>query len=110
MLRRAGYLAEVAATVRGYHQKTEEQAAAARRVQQLAAVRAELTDDPERVGLTQADDAAPASAERAVADLLDRARRAVTEDSAALLENWPAVVTAYSGDEQVDIFGFTEYG
>jgi methylmalonyl-CoA mutase len=98
---RAGYLAEIAASVRGYHQQTAEQAAAARRVQQFAAVRAELLDDPERVGLTPDGNAAPESAERAVADLLDRARRAVSEDSAALLENWPAVVASYSGDEQV---------
>src|SRR5580692_8085364 len=35
---RAGYLAEIAAGVRGYHQKTTEQAAAARWAQQLTAV------------------------------------------------------------------------
>ena len=35
---RVGYLAEIAATVRGYHEQTEEQAAAVRRVQRLAAV------------------------------------------------------------------------
>jgi isobutyryl-CoA mutase len=106
---RSGYLAEIAATVRGYHQKTEEQAAAVRRVQQLAAVRAELAGDPERLGLTQSGDAAPESAEGVVAEraegivdgLLANARRAVTEDSAALIEGWPAVVAAYSGDEQV---------
>jgi methylmalonyl-CoA mutase len=42
-----------------------------------------------------------ASAERAVSTLLDRARGAVSGDSAALLESWPSVVKAYSGDEQV---------
>jgi methylmalonyl-CoA mutase len=98
---RAGYLAEIAGSVRGYHQKTAEQAAAARRVQQLAAVQAELLDDPERVGLTPSGDAAPRGDGRAVAGLLDRARRDVTEDSGALIEGWPAVVEAYSGDEQV---------
>jgi methylmalonyl-CoA mutase len=122
---RSGYLAGIAATVRGYHQKTEEQAAAARRVQRLAAVRAELTDDPERLGLTPAGPTAPESAEGVVAEraegtvaeraegtvaeraegivagLLENARRTVTEDSAALIEGWPAVVAAYSGDEQV---------
>ncbi len=39
---RAGYLAEIAETVRGYHEQTEKQVAAVRRVQRLADVRAEL--------------------------------------------------------------------
>ena len=98
---RAGYLAEIAGSVRGYHQKTAEQAAAVRRVQQLAAVRAELLGDQERAVLTSDGDAMPESAGRAVAGLLEKARREVTEDSAALIEDWPAVVASYSGDEQV---------
>ncbi|HEY6495668.1 MAG TPA: fused isobutyryl-CoA mutase/GTPase IcmF [Trebonia sp.] len=98
---RAGYLAEIAGSVRGYHAKTTEQAAAARRVQQLAAVRAELIDDQERSVVTADPDTAPESPGHAVGVLLDRARRDVTEDSAALIEGWPAVVDSYSGDEQV---------
>jgi isobutyryl-CoA mutase len=82
---RTVYLAEIAATVRGYHERTTEQAAAVRRLQQLAAVRAELSGD----------------AERAVAALQDQATHEVAEDSAALIERWPAVVESYSGDEQV---------
>ncbi len=98
---RAGYLAEIAATVRGYHEQTEKQAEAVRRVQRLAAVQAELSEDSERKRRTPAGDAGPESAERAVADLLDGARRDVTEDNAALIGNWPAVAESYSGDEQV---------
>jgi methylmalonyl-CoA mutase len=82
---RMGYLAEIAATVRGYHDKTTEQAAAVRRVQRLAEVRAELSGDPERT----------------VASLLADASRQMSDDSAALLARWPAVVESYSGDEQV---------
>jgi methylmalonyl-CoA mutase len=82
---RSGYLAEITGTVRGYHEQTGRQAAAARRVQQLAAVRAELAGD----------------AERAVASLLDQARGDVTPGDAALIEGWPAVAESYSGDEQV---------
>jgi isobutyryl-CoA mutase len=82
---RAGYLAEIAATVRGYHQETADQVAAARRVQQLAAVREELSGE----------------AEREVASLLAQAAAQVTEDSRALVANWPAVVASYSGNEQV---------
>ena len=84
---RTGYLAEIAGTVRGYHAETARQAEAVRRVQRLAAVRAELAED---------DDA-----ERSVASLLDHAQRDVGEDSAALVAGWLAVVDAYSGPEQV---------
>ncbi len=82
---RAGCLAEIAATVRGYHAQTAAQAGAVRRVQQLAAVAGELTGEPAE----------------AVAGLLERARRDVTAASAALIEQWPTVVAAYSGEEQV---------
>ena len=98
---RAGYLAGIAATVRGYHAQTRKQLAAVRRAQRLAAVQAELSDDPERVVLTPVGDVSPEGAERAVSDLLDLARREVTEDSAALIEGWPAVAASYAGDEQV---------
>jgi len=84
---RTGYLADIAGTVRGYHAETSRQAEAVRRVQRLAAVRAELVEDID--------------AERAVASLLDQAAREVGADSAALVAGWPAVVEAYSGSEQV---------
>ena len=82
---KTAYLAEVAATVRGYHEQTEKQVAAVRRVQRLAAVRAELSGDSERT----------------VADLEAQATRDVAADNAALIDAWPAVVESYSGDEQV---------
>ena len=84
---RTVYLAEIAATVRGYHAETARQAEAVRRVQRLAAVRAELAEDID--------------AERSVASLLGQAEREVGADSAALVSGWPAVVQAYSGPEQV---------
>ena len=84
---RTGYLAEIAGTVRGYHEETARQAQAVRRVQRLAAVRAELSED--------------ILAERSVASLLDQAQREVGADSAELIAGWPAVVAAYSGPEQV---------
>src|SRR5262249_27623576 len=80
---RTGYLAEIAATVRAYHEVTARSAAAARRAQRGAAVAAELPDDA------------------AVSAPLDRARKAVPHDDAALIAQWPAVVEAYSGEEQV---------
>ncbi len=82
---KTAYLAEVAATVHGYHEQTEKQVAAVRRLQRLADVRAELSGDSERT----------------VADLEAQAKRAVTGDSAALIDTWPAVVESYSGDERL---------
>jgi methylmalonyl-CoA mutase len=82
---RAGYLAEIAGSVRGYHQKTAEQSAAVRWVQQLTAVGAELSE----------------GSEREVASLLTSATAKVADDNRALIAGWPAVVESYSGDEQV---------
>jgi len=98
---RAGYLAEIAGNVRGYHEQTHKQVAAVRRVQRLADTRAELLADIERSGATDATPAASDSAAGAVGALLDRAAADVADDSAALIRNWPAVVESYSGDEQV---------
>jgi len=98
---RMGYLAGIAATVRGYHEQTQTQAAAVRRVQQLAAVLAELSDDMERAVAALPGDATREAAGHAVASLLDQAAREVASGSAALIADWPAVVASYSGDEQV---------
>ena len=82
---RAGYLAEIAGCVRGYHDQTAEQVAAVRRVQRLTAVRAELSGE----------------SERAVASVLAQAEDTVGAQSRALVANWPAVAASYQGDEQV---------
>ena len=82
---RSGYLAEIAASVRDYHQKTRDQVAAVRREERLAAVLDELSGE----------------SEREVASLHAQAAALVSEGSKALLARWPAVVDAYSGDEQV---------
>ncbi len=98
---RTAYLAEIAGTVRGYHEQTETQAEAARRVQSLASVRAELAREATRAAAAQDGGPLTGSAEGAVAELLDRARREVTADSAELVARWPAVAASYAGDEQV---------
>jgi methylmalonyl-CoA mutase len=98
---RAAYLAEIAGTVRGYHEQTETQAAAVRRVQSLASVRAELAREAERANPAQDGGPSTGSAEGAVAELLDRARREVTAGSAELVARWPAAAASYAGDEQV---------
>ena len=76
---RAAYLAEIAATVRGYHEQTARQAAATRLVQRLAEVHAEPSADTEQTAASTVPGAAPARiAEDAVSSLVDRARRDVT--------------------------------
>ncbi|MFC5749679.1 fused isobutyryl-CoA mutase/GTPase IcmF [Actinomadura rugatobispora] len=86
---RVRYLSDIAETVRGYHAETERQIAAVRRVQRLDEVRAELAEGG-------SDDAAGE-----VGGLLEKARREISAEAAGLVEEWPAVVESYSGDEQV---------
>ncbi len=84
---RSRYLADVAETVRHYHRHTDEQAVAARRGQALRTTRDLLAE----AGSATAD----------VDDLLEDAERALDAESHALLDDWPATVEAYSGDEHV---------
>jgi isobutyryl-CoA mutase len=84
---RSRYLADVAETVREYHHHTGEQVAAARRRQALRATH----------GLLAEAGAATSDVETLLAD----AERALDAESHALLDDWPATVEAYSGDEHV---------
>src|SRR5262245_24968818 len=80
--KRQRYLAEIAETVRGYHQHTEEQSRLARERQQLQATRTMLANPmPEIDALLEQKDLGP--------------------EAQKLLDSWPRVVKAYSGDEQV---------
>ncbi|WP_193612781.1 fused isobutyryl-CoA mutase/GTPase IcmF [Nocardioides lijunqiniae] len=85
---RVRYLAEITETVRGYHARTAELAEAARRVQRLELVAAELA----------AGDGLDAGG---VPSLLEQARKDLPHEVAEQLERWPDVVASYSGDEQV---------
>src|SRR5574341_264078 len=80
--KRQRYLAEIADTVRGYHQHTEEQARLARERQQLVAAKAMLSKGvPELDALLQ--------------------EKNLDTEAQKLLDSWPKVIKAYSGDEQV---------
>src|SRR5213083_1822143 len=80
--KRQRYLAEIAETVRAYHQFALEQSRIARERQQLAATRAMLGKElPE------------------IQSLL--AERSLDADATALLDSWPETLKAYSGDEHV---------
>ena len=80
--KRQRYLAEIAETVRAYHQFASEQSRIARERQQLAATRAMLGKElPE------------------IQSLL--AQRSLDADAKALLDSWPETLKTYSGDEHV---------
>src|SRR6266550_809463 len=80
--KRQRYLAEIAETVRAYHQFAFEQSRIARERQQLAATRAMLGKElPE------------------IQSLL--AERSLDADATALLDSWPETLKTYCGDEHV---------
>jgi methylmalonyl-CoA mutase len=86
---RQRYLAEIADTVRNYHQHVEKQATLARQKQQLAATKSMLNDSGAKAPLE-------------IDELIKDREKTMDGRAAALLENWPAVVEAYSGDEKID--------
>jgi methylmalonyl-CoA mutase len=79
---RTRYLAEIAETVRAYHRFADEQSRLARERQQILATKGML------------------GSERPELDALLNARM-LDPESQKLLDGWPGVVKAYSGDEQV---------
>jgi methylmalonyl-CoA mutase len=81
---RARYLAEIAETVRGYHQHAGEQARLARERQQLMAAKAMLKDAPAELD-----------------GLIREKESRLTAEAKRLLEEWPETVKAHSGDERV---------
>ncbi len=84
---RVRYLAEIAETVRGYHADVARQTKTARERQQLREAQRMLD-----AAKKPSSDLDPLIAER---------EKALSSDAQALLEGWPAVKQAYSGDEQV---------
>ncbi|HZS67971.1 MAG TPA: fused isobutyryl-CoA mutase/GTPase IcmF [Burkholderiales bacterium] len=82
--KRQRYLAEIADTVRGYHDTVEKQSQLARERQQLVATRDMLSADVP-----------------GLASLIDEKEAALDAQAKRLLDTWPATVKAYSGEEQV---------
>ena len=84
------YLRELTDTVRGYHAKSKEQAAFARRLFQLEGA-------IEEVEKNSPDDALVNSLQ----SLADGVRDQLTNESKRILENWSSLKEAYTGDEFV---------
>ena len=78
------YLAEIAETVRGYHSQVTDQSQLARELQQLRSTQAMLSTDVPELGA-----------------LVAEKETALEPGAKKLLETWPAMVKAYSGEEQV---------
>ncbi len=85
---RARYLAEIADTVRGYHQWANGQARIARERQQLTASKRMLSE---------CKDALPA----AIDALIEHKTQALDLRAKKLLDMWPQTVASYAGDEYV---------
>ena len=123
---RARYLSEIAETVRGYHADVERQAGIARERQHLREARRLLeeageadgvgeTDRAEEAGRTggtgrtgeagragEAGGPGPGTAALERLERLERARdEALDPRARALIEHWPEMKAAYSGDEYV---------
>jgi methylmalonyl-CoA mutase len=81
---RARYLADIAETLRGYHQRAASQARLARERQQLLAVKAMLGSASPEIDKLAADKDA-----------------ALSGEAKLLLESWPRTVAEHSGDERV---------
>lgn len=84
---RSRYLAEIAETVRHYHQTIVEQAGLVRQRQQLQSVKAMLTEAGEPT--------------EALDTLLARTEARIDPRARKLVDMWPQVVASYSGDHYV---------
>ncbi len=84
---RQRYLAEIAESLRAYHRRVASQSRLARERQQLAATQRMLGERA-----TDMD---------ALAQLLSEREAQLDKQSLELLEEWPAICKAYSGDEHV---------
>src|ERR671934_407820 len=79
--KRQRYLADIAETVRGYHDSVRRQSQLARELQQLRSTKAMLSTDVPELGA-----------------LLAEKEAALEPEAKKLLDTWPATVKAYSGE------------
>jgi methylmalonyl-CoA mutase len=103
---RARYLAEIAEAVRSYKQHVEEQVMLARERQQLTATRAMLRESPSSRRMPAANRTVAERPDSDVRDdgldhLLAERERKLDTRAKKLLEMWPDMLQAYSGDEYV---------
>ena len=88
---RTRYLAEISDTVRGYKKRARTQAKLAREIQQLMAA----------ADMLEVDKPGRAKAAEAARDLAKQREEGMGATERKLLTQWPAMQTAYAGDEYV---------
>ncbi len=93
--KRQRYLAEIAETIRDYHQTAAAQAHVARECQHLQSA------------LSQLRDAADENATTALTALLDKKQATLSGQAQALLNSWPAIADAYKQDSLTTTAGGT---
>ncbi|SMG33811.1 fused isobutyryl-CoA mutase/GTPase IcmF [Paraburkholderia susongensis] len=107
---RVRYLADIAQTVHAYHERADAQARIARERWQLVEARRMLgdasadahSDAKAKAGAQAGPGAAPASPLLAPLNaLIEQRTAALGEHERKLLDTWPQIVAAYSGDEHV---------
>jgi methylmalonyl-CoA mutase len=96
---RVRYLADVAESVRRHHQRVADQAEVARELQQVRAVRNRLGSGTGTGTGTGTGDAS--NVDEALARLEEQAAARLDPEARALLDEWPTLVEAYSGEEHV---------
>ncbi|MEO6885157.1 MAG: fused isobutyryl-CoA mutase/GTPase IcmF, partial [Jatrophihabitantaceae bacterium] len=96
--RRVRYLAEIADTIRGYHDQTERQSELAR--QRQLAVRAQVAFDAQHSQSHLTPDSV-ATTLQSLHTLAEQAEAAMDPAALDALRTWPSVVQSYSGDQQV---------
>jgi methylmalonyl-CoA mutase len=82
---RARYLAEIAETLRGYHEDSLKQSRIARELQQLRATQIMLDSEDEKIGV-----------------LIEGRAELLSSENSRLIENWPALKEGYQGQERVE--------
>ena len=92
---RVRYLAEVAETVRGWRKRVETQAVIARERQQLREAQRMLNAG---AATGSGPDASASTATSALASLAAEREAALDPEPRALLDGWPALLEAYSGE------------
>ncbi len=85
---RIRYLAEIAETIRGYHQLTDQQSAVIRKKWHLS----------ESLTMLQSKDA---DAAKCIQDVITETEKEIDKETHELVESWPQIKEAYSGDEYI---------
>jgi len=92
--KRQRYLSDIADAVRDYHKQVSEQARIAREVQQLESASNMLLSESIASDKNESDN-------KALNQLIAQRQQRLSDEATELLNNWPKLVEAYTGDEHI---------